>query len=92
MTYYRVDNKNKKVWDTSLSSWQRLISTNDSKNIWRAINWKGEISSMPMKHPDASFKAHFENLLFDATENTIDCDVSECPYIPVLMTYSMNRK
>ena len=77
--------KNKKVWDTFLSRWQWLISTNDSKYIWRAINWKGEISNIPMEHPtDASLKAHFAKLLFDATENTIDCDVSECPYIPVL--------
>ena len=40
---------------------------------------------MPMNRPtDTSIRAHFQKLLSDVSENTIDCDVSECPYIPLL--------
>ena len=33
---------------------------------------------------EASFKKHFEELLRENTEDMLDVDASQCPYIPVL--------
>ena len=52
---------------------------NDSRTIWRAINWDGSIDETT---PDAEFKLHFDKLL-DPGE--VECTnipvVSDCPYI-----------
>ena len=74
-----------KLWNTSVSRWQSLLSSKDSKNIWKAINWKGDISSISVNCPsEASFKEHFEESLGENTEDMLEVDVSQCPYIPVL--------
>ena len=36
-----------KLWNTNATRWQRLLSSKDSKNIWKAVNWKGDIARIP---------------------------------------------
>ena len=43
-------------WDMSNPRWKRLLDTNDSKVIWKAINWKREVSNCDNVQPsDAEF-------------------------------------
>ena len=76
--------KNVKNWNTSISRWERLLNTNDMKQIWKAINWKGSIANVPSERPsDESFQQHFETLI--AQDQIVEeIDVSDCPNIPVL--------
>ena len=51
-----------------MNRWHKLLSENDPKSIWKAINWKGDISnereSEIARPSDHEFKKiHFENLL-----------------------------
>ena len=44
--------------------WKHIMLSNDSKKLWRAINWKGEIGSDQSEKPDDKrFKCYFEDLL-----------------------------
>ena len=66
--------------------WERLLNSNDSKVIWRAIDWGGSITqcAKQVRPTDQEFKDHFEMLL-----NPIDApplcvpDTYQSPYIPV---------
>ena len=45
---------------------RKLFQTNDSKNIWKAINWSGSLSSFKdtkQRPSDEEFKDYFESLL-----------------------------
>ena len=48
-----------------VNRWLRLVNNNDDKGIWKAINWKGEISNNneTNRPSDEEFKTHFEQLL-----------------------------
>ena len=59
-----------------------MLEANDSKSIWKSIDWRGEMSKLPMGCPsEDSFKIHFENLL---NQDIPMNDVTDCPYIPIL--------
>ena len=79
-------NKEKKLWDTSLKRWTRLVNSNDSKIIWKAINWKGTIENPPKYNPpEKEFQKHFEGLLNPPNQPLlIDMSIYECPHIPIL--------
>ena len=80
-------NKFDKEWDMKDVRWKRLISTNDSKYIWNAINWKGDlVSTNEGKTPSPiAFKHHFQKLLLTEEDEPIDnIDIKSSPYIPVL--------
>ena len=41
-----------------------MLSNKDNREIWNAINWKGEIKSCQSRKPKSEdFKHHFEKLL-----------------------------
>ena len=75
-------------WDTNNPRWKRLLDTSDSKVIWRAINWKGEISQTGSSQPsDVDFKTHFETLLNPKINDVDEIDhvkTDAAPYVPVL--------
>ena len=45
--------------------WERVLSSKDSKQVWKAINWKGKYDPDPPNTTptDEAFKCHFESLL-----------------------------
>ena len=72
-------------WEYSHPRWKRLIENNDSRTIWKAINWKGDINEKDIVQPaDEKFKLHFENLLNMNQTNYSEIQLDNCPYIPVL--------
>ena len=77
-----------KVWDTELERWRRLMKSDSPKDIWLAINWKGELNKKENKSSPSpgEFKNHFEKLLLASeTENlTIENLEDNSPYIPLL--------
>lgn len=87
----RVTNRQRQVaannnWVSMEPRWKRILETNDTKMIWKSINWKGNVDQNKGDRPnDAQFKEHFEKLL--NTENartSFSCDISTAPYIPIL--------
>ena len=72
-------------WDQSQPRWKNLLENNDSKTIWKAIDWKGKISDENGNQPDSEqFKLHFEDLLNTDQEDQPDIDLSDSPYMPVV--------
>ena len=44
--------------------WKRILELNDSRLIWKAIGWNGELAEESSQMPnDIEFKIHFEQLL-----------------------------
>ena len=66
------------------SRWKRLLNENDSKAIWKAINWKGSIEEVNADHrpTDDDFKAYLD-LKRPAVEGRVP-DHDSNTYIPVL--------
>ena len=55
-----------RIINDNISYWERLITGNDSKSIWHAIDWKGQYNNLQQtgSNPsDLQFKRHFETLL-----------------------------
>lgn len=73
-------------WDQRYPRWKRLLENNDSRVVWKAIGWKGEIAGELSDGPtDSQFKAHFEELLNPSSEERDAVFETEgAPYIPVL--------
>ena len=71
-------------WDQTHPWWKRLLDTNDTKQIWRSINWKGNIENdFPNAPNDDQFEEHFEQLL--GSQNVqYDDNCVNSPYVPVL--------
>lgn len=45
------------LWDVTQPRWKILLDENDSKTIWKPINWKGKIELTNAKQPsDEQFK------------------------------------
>ena len=66
--------------------WQTLLQQNDSREIWKAINWKGDIAMHDQGEApsDHEFKTHFEDLLNPAeVEPLTQPDLQGFPHIPV---------
>ena len=77
----------RREWGTNLQPrWKRIMDEKDSKVIWQAIDWKGEIcdNSSRTQPSDDEFKLHFEQLLNPAGNNVEILNIEEAPYIPVL--------
>ncbi|KAK4295004.1 hypothetical protein Pmani_032401 [Petrolisthes manimaculis] len=74
------------AWESLEPRWRRILETNDTKMIWKFINWKGNVDqNMDDRPNEAQFKEHLENLLNPEHANTTtSCDVSAAPYIPIL--------
>ena len=66
--------------------WKRIMDEKDSKLIWQAIGWKGEIfdNSENTQPSDDEFKLHFEQLLNPGGDSVEVPNIDEAPYIPVL--------
>ena len=72
-------------WDQLHPRWKRLLESNDSKLIWKSINWKGNIENDISEQPsDEQFKEHFENLLNPQSGQYNEHYDVNSPYIPVL--------
>ena len=45
--------------DTQKSRWERLLESDDNDQVWRAINWRGELGQSPTPNsqqpPDDQF-------------------------------------
>lgn len=73
----RILNSNRNV-DITMNRWERLLQEKDDAQVWRAINWRGEIdtldndSNMPT---DQQFKEYFEEIL--NPPNVQECDLAE---------------
>ena len=72
-------------WDPQQDRWTRLLSNGDARTIWRAVDWNGTLSDRPQEDrpSEEEFKTHFEILLNTDGADPL-CDVTGCPYIPVL--------
>ena len=74
-------------WNQAQPRWTRLLECNDSKLVWRSIDWKGNVEIQDCEQPnDVSFKEHFEKLLDPEGVPDIEhVDIEDnVPYIPVL--------
>ena len=72
-------------WTQAQPRWKRLFETNDSSTIWKAINWKGQITEKNIIKPDdEQFKLHFEELLNADQNFAPELDLDDSPHIPVL--------
>ena len=64
---------------------KRLMARNDPSLIWKAINWKGEISDKePMMPSDDQLSVYFKNLLNFNTDGQSEPNLNSAPYVPVL--------
>ena len=71
-------------WDQTHPRWKRLLDTNDTKLIWKSINWKGNIGNDSLNTPnDDQFKEHFEHL-FGSQNVQYEDNFVNSPYVPVL--------
>ena len=65
---------------TETHRWQRIIESKDPKALWKAINWKGEVSisgrAEDEKPTDEAFKEHMERLLNPPETPLLTRDVS----------------
>jgi hypothetical protein len=70
-----------------MARWERLLDANDSKSIWKAINWKGTFEnprSEMLKPSDNEFKCHFEKLL-NPNQNSDNLYIPNTQvYMPIL--------
>ena len=76
-----------KEWDTEIARWRRLMESDSPKDIWYAINWKGELNRKENKTSPSpgEFKTHFEKLLLVPETSTSGVENSlPSPYIPLL--------
>lgn len=70
--------------------WKNLLQCGNSRDIWQAINWKGQVdmsnhNANSVKPTDAEFKAHFQELLqSENIDPSVSLQVHDAPYIPVL--------
>ena len=80
--------QNTDKWDVSISRWSRLLDSKNAANIWKAINWKGEVShdaKQSISPTPSDFKDHFEKLLIsDESVDLTTIDISKSPFIPIL--------
>ena len=63
------------------------MESQDSKTIWKSLNWKGTFENLEGTQPaDSAFKNHFEKLLTQDNGPTSDedNDIDNSPYVPVL--------
>ena len=69
--------------NSDADKWSWILAHCDSKELWRAINWKGELQTDTTneKPADAQFKEHFESLLL--TEDNISIPDTGM-YVPIL--------
>ena len=72
-------------WEISQPIWKRIMDRNDPRLLWKAINWKGEISDRDTAKPgDEQFSLHFQNLLNFNTRDQPEISLDDAPYVPVL--------
>ena len=75
--------------DPLLSRWENLIKNKDDKEVWAAINWRGELTvnqsyNMVTSPTDNQFKEFFESMLNDDSTQLRDEDYQSGIYIPIL--------
>ena len=85
-TECRSTPKRAKNVDPSKSRWQRITECEDSKALWKAIDWKGNFNPSPiMQRPgDAEFQHHMEELLNPPDRDTWPSIDDTQPTISVL--------
>lgn len=67
---------------TTSTRWDRIIQSKNEKQIWDAINWRGELYDGSYSHnvdscspSDSQFKTHFEHLLHDSTAEPLNIEI-----------------
>ena len=76
-------------WDQNHPRWKRIFERDDTKIIWKSIDWKGNVMNNDNDNQpdDVHFRLHFERLFNpDPTyaNNIQSVDISLSPYIPIL--------
>ena len=68
------------------SKWNKLIADNDSKKLWKKIDWKGNISNQTSQGPMIDdLKTHFQNLhKDDGSDLEKISELQSEVYIPIL--------
>ena len=71
---------------TALERWNKLLSMNDSKQLWKAIDWNGSYQAPPESKTmpsDSEFKSYFESLLAPEASPDLQLPVSlsNCPLL-----------
>ena len=64
--------------NSTLGRWERLLENNDDRNIWKAINWKGEFEHSKQDElcpSDAESKEHYERCFNPPISQTLRLDV-----------------
>ena len=72
--------------DATQNRWRTLLAENDSKLLWKAINWNGSIKDPTQREApsDDAFKQHFELLLNPAHAQPIQSTPEDdIMYLPV---------
>ena len=63
------------VTTSEYDRWQAILSCEDDKLLWKAVNWKGEVDFSDKneeKPSDQEFKEHLEHLLYPENEQPLD--------------------
>ena len=68
------------------NKWQRILSSNDDKALWKSINWKGEIGDTDQECPsEAAFQEHLETVLNPVeAEPVLAANYQSNTFVPVL--------
>ena len=74
--------------DSDLGRWERLLQDEDDSRVWKAIDWKGNVTAIDgvseSQPSDVEFKTHFETIL-NPTQPVTDYPVIETNVIiPIL--------
>ena len=69
------NNEEQHTSENKKNRWNYMLSNKDNREIWNAINWKGEVKSCQSEKPKSEdFKHQFEKLL-----NPEEMDVADMP-------------
>ena len=73
--------------DPTQSRWDRLLDGNNDKQVWAAVNWRGELNvSNPCETicpTDEEFKVFFDQVLSSEEPTSLD-DISSNTHVPIL--------
>ena len=74
------------MMSSELEEWRRVTCNNSDQDLWKKINWKGEVKSTNKAHPPINeLKEHFEDIYTDEDNSLRNINNLESHiYIPVL--------
>ena len=64
----RQERAQRQIGNTESNRWDKLLQNNSDREVWRAINWRGQLEGQdwepsPRTPSDGAFKTYFETLL-----------------------------